>query len=353
MAKRAYIISFIKNNAVLLIATVLAIVSCFFVFPDEKYLGYFDWRTLTCLLGMSAVISGLKNIKFFRILARKIIGVFKTTRSAITALIVITYISSMLIANDMALITFLPLGYFVLRTAKKENFMAFTFTMQTISANLGGMLTPFGNPQNLYLYNYFAIPTGEFFAIMLFPTLFCIALIALVCVFIKSEKIEIDGENTDKLDRPRAIVYFLLFTYMIVLVFRVVPFWTGLFVLPVMFILDRRALVKIDYGLLLTFCMFFIFTGNISRIDAVNQFLSHLLSQNVFLTGVLYCQAISNVPSAVLLSGFTQNYSALLVAVNIGGCGTLISSMASLISYKSFAFYHPEEKKKYLALNAI
>ncbi|MBR2988468.1 MAG: anion permease [Clostridia bacterium] len=351
MSKLEYVKSFIKNNAVLLIATVLAIASCFFIPPDAKYLDYFDFRTLVCLLGMSAVISGLKNIQFFRILARKIIGIFKTTRSAITALIVITYISSMLIANDMALITFLPLGYFVLKTAEKERYMAFTFTMQTVSANLGGMLTPFGNPQNLYLYNYFNIPTGEFFMIMLAPTLFCIALIALVCLFIKREPITPTAESPTPLDRPRAIIYFAMFVYMIVLVFRIVPYWTGLFALPIMFVLDRRSLAKIDYGLLLTFCMFFIFTGNISRIEVVNQFLSSLLSQNVFLTGVLLCQVISNVPSAVLLSGFTTNYPALLVAVNIGGCGTLISSMASLISFKSFCFYHPEEKKKYFLLN--
>ena len=160
MSKRYMIKSFIKNNVVLIIATLGAIISCFFVTPDAKYIEYFDFSTLVCLLGMSVVISALKNIKFFRILARKIIGLFKTTRSAITALVVITYVASMLIANDMALITFLPLGYFVLRSAQKEEYMAYTFTMQTISANLGGMLTPFGNPQNLYLYNYFSIARG-------------------------------------------------------------------------------------------------------------------------------------------------------------------------------------------------
>ncbi|MBQ7224234.1 MAG: citrate transporter [Clostridia bacterium] len=351
MSKRYVIKSFIKNNVVLLIATVCAIISCFFVTPDAQYIEYFDFSTLVCLLGMSVVISALKNIKFFRILARKIIGLFKTTRSAITALVVITYVASMLIANDMALITFLPLGYFVLHSAQKEEYMAYTFTMQTISANLGGMLTPFGNPQNLYLYNYFSIAPSEFFAIMILPTLFAVALIAVCCIVIRSEKITAVEDMEETLNKPRAIIYFILFAYMIVLVFRVVPYWTGLFVIPVILVMDRKALLKVDYALLLTFCAFFVFTGNLARIPEVDAFFRSLLEWNVMLTGVLSCQIISNVPSAALLSGFTQNYSALLVAVNIGGCGTLISSMASLISYKSFSLYRPKEKLKYLLLN--
>ena len=253
----------------------------------------------------------------------------------------------------MALLTFLPLGYFVLHNAEKEEFMAYTFTMQTISANLGGMLTPFGNPQNLYLYNYFAIPTGEFFSIMLPSTLFAVVLIVLCCVFIPSQPITAVEEQEIPLDKPKAIIYFLIFAYMILLVFRVVPAITGLLVIPVMLFLDKSALAKVDYVLLLTFCMFFIFTGNISRIEVVDNFFRSLLGYNVLLTGVLSCQVISNVPSAVLLSGFTQNYPALLVAVNIGGTGTLISSMASLISFKAFCSYRPKEKGKYLLVNSL
>ncbi len=352
MEKRYFIKSLIKNNVVLVVAFVAALVSCFFVFPDKQYLDYFDWRTLISLFGMSAVICALKNLRFFRILANKIISVFKTTRSAITALVVITYVASMLIANDMALLTFLPLGYFVLHSSDKEEYMAYTFTMQTVAANLGGMLTPFGNPQNLYLYNRFSIPTGEFFSIMLVPTLFSVALIALCCVFVKSEPIEPKEAETAKLDKPRTLFLFALFAYMILLVFRVVPFLTGLLIIPIMLVFDRKALAKVDYSLLLTFCMFFIFTGNLARIEIVDRFFRWLLSKSVLLTGVISCQVISNVPSAVLLSGFTSDYSHLLVAVNIGGCGTLISSMASLISFKSFSLYRPKERGKYFALNA-
>lgn len=352
MTKGYYIKSFIKTNIVLVIATVLAVASCFFVFPDKKYLSYFDWRTLISLFGMSAVISALKNIKFFRLLAGKILKVFKTTRSATAALVAITYLASMLIANDMALITFLPLGYFVIKSANMEKRMAFVFTMQTIAANLGGMLTPFGNPQNLYLYNYFSIPTGEFFMIMLYPTLVAVALIAVCCFIGKNEKITLNEEEVKPLNKPIAIICLVLFAYMIALVFRLVPAWTGLLIIPIMLLVDRRALLKVDYPLLLTFCAFFVFTGNLAMIDAVNRFFSFLLSKSVLLTGALSCQVISNVPSAVLLSKFTTNYKSLLVAVNIGGCGTLISSMASLITFKTFLLYRPKESGKYLLINS-
>lgn len=352
MTRGYYIRSFVKTNIVLVIATLLAIASCFLVPPDKQYLGYFDWRTLVSLFGMSAVVASLKNIKFFRILAGKILKVFRTTRSATAALVAITYLASMLIANDMALITFLPLGYFVLKSAGKEDRMAFVFTMQTIAANLGGMLTPFGNPQNLYLYNAFAIPTMEFFAIMWKPTLFAIVLIAACCFIGKNEKIQPPDEEIEPLNKPRAVICGLLFVAMILLVFRVIPVLCGLLIIPVMLFFDRKALAKVDYPLLLTFCAFFVFTGNIARIDAVNAFFGFLLGKSVLLTGVLSCQAISNVPSAVLLSKFTSSYQSLLVAVNIGGCGTLISSMASLISFKSFSLYRPKERGRYLVLNA-
>jgi Na+/H+ antiporter NhaD/arsenite permease-like protein len=257
----------------------------------------------------------------------------------------------MLIANDMALITFLPLGYFVLKSAGREDRMAFTFTMQTIAANLGGMLTPFGNPQNLYLYNAFSIPTAEFFAIMWKPTLFAIALIAACCFIGKSEEIQPVEEEVEPLNKPKAVINALLFVAMVLLIFRVIPVLYGLLVIPIMLVVDRKALAKVDYPLLLTFCAFFVFTGNIARIDAVNRFFAALLEKSVLLTGALSCQVISNVPSAVLLSKFTSSYRSLLVAVNIGGCGTLISSMASLISFKNFSLYRPKEKGKYLFIN--
>ena len=348
--KPNFVLAFFKKNMVFSIAMLAAIISCFFVKPDAQYIGYFDFKTLVSLFVMLAVISALRHISFFRILANKIVKVFKTTRSAIMALVFITYFASMLIANDMALITFLPLGYFVLASTKKEKYMAFTFIMQTIAANLGGMITPFGNPQNLYLYNYFNIPTAEFFAIMWKPTVVSVILILICCLFVKSEPLSGGKPTNKKLDVKKALIYFAFFAYAIVMVFRGVPYWTGLFIIPILFLMDRQAVIDVDYILLLTFCMFFIFSGNLARIPAVNDFFANLLGHNTLLTGALSCQIISNVPSAILLSGFTMDYTHLLVAVNIGGCGTLISSLASLITFKHFSLYQPQNVKKYLVL---
>lgn len=328
---------FMIRNIVFFVALAVAVVSCFFVKPDVKYFEYIDYKTITTLFCMLLVICALKNIYFFRILAKNIIRLFKTTRSSIMALVFITYFSSMLIANDMALLTFLPLGLMVLKSTGKEKFMIFTFIMQNIAANLGGMLTPFGNPQNLYLYNYFAIPTGEFFAIMLVPFLVSLVLIFVSCMFVPKQKLELLPEQTvKKLDVKRALIYIIFFIFTLVIVFRVVPFWTGFFVVPFIILLDKKAMLQVDYMLLLTFVLFFIFAGNFARVEAIKAVLSRLTASSALLTGVISCQLISNVPSAVLLANFTTNYPALLRAVNIGGCGTIISSLASLITFKTF-----------------
>ena len=351
MAIRLRSATFLKRNVVMLIALCLAIVTSFIVPPDKEYIGYFDFKTLSCLFTVLAVVCALKNIRFFYIIARKIVSVFKTAKICVLALVYITFIGSMLIANDMALITFLPLGYFVLSSTGKEKYMAFTFIMQNIAANLGGMLTPFGNPQNLYLYSFFEIPTLEFMGIMLAPFVFSIAIITICClVFVKSEPLEITGEDV-KLPKVRTIIYLLLFTLSILIVFRSIPYFIGLIIIPlVILFMDRRALLKVDYPLLLTFVFFFIFAGNMARIDAVRDFFSFLLEKNTLIFSTLSCQVISNVPSAILLSQFTNNYKELLLGVNIGGVGTLISSLASLITLREFVSHSPKGTKKYILL---
>ena len=351
MAIRLRSFSFAKRNVVMLIALCLAITTSFIIPPDKKYLDYFDFKTLSCLFTVLAVVCALKNIKFFYIIARKIVSVFKTTKIAILALVYITFIGSMLIANDMALLTFLPLGYFVLSSTGKEKYMAFTFIMQNISANLGGMLTPFGNPQNLYLYSFFEINTLEFMGIMLAPFAFSITLITVCClIFVKSEPLSITEEDV-KLPKARTIIYLLLFALAILVVFKGIPYFVGLIIIPIVLLfMDRRALLKVDYPLLLTFVFFFIFAGNMARIDSVRDFFSLLLEKNTLIFSTLSCQIISNVPSAILLSQFTENYSDLLLGVNIGGVGTLISSLASLITLREFVSHNPKATKKYILL---
>ncbi len=344
-------VGFLKKNAVILIAFLAALITCFFVPPDREYLGYFDYKTLSCLFLVLAVVDALKNINFFYILAQKIVKLFKTARMSILGLVYITFIGSMLIANDMALLTFLPLGYFVLISTGKKKYMAFTFIMQNIAANLGGMLTPFGNPQNLYIYSHYNIPTLEFMWIMLFPFLFSIALITMCCViFVKEEPLEID-DTVSFLPMGRAFLYLALFILATLIVFRTIPYQLGLIIIPlVLFFVDRKALKMVDYPLLLTFVFFFIFSGNMARIGAVREIFSYLLNKSTLLFSILSCQIISNVPSAILLSQFTENYRDLLLGVNIGGVGTLISSLASLITFKEYTKHNPGKAKYYIGM---
>ena len=341
----------VKSNAVMLIAAAAAIATSFIVPPDSEYIGYFDFRTLTCLFTVLAVVCALKNVRFFYTVAEWIVKRARNTRMSALALVYITFIGSMLIANDMALLTFLPLGYYVLVSSKKEEYMAVVFILQNIAANLGGMLTPFGNPQNLYLYSKFAIPDGEFMLIMLPLFLLAVTLITLsVFIFIRPEPISFTG-IVKKLPAGRVTLYMVLFLVAILSVFRIVPYVVALIVIPpIIFISDRAALAKVDYGLLLTFVFFFIFSGNMARIEAVRELFSALLDRSTLLVSTLSCQFISNVPSAILLSQFTDNYRELLMGVNIGGCGTIISSLASLITFREYCDHNPGRALRYLGI---
>lgn len=341
--------AFVRKNTVMVIAFFAAAMTTIFVPIDAHYIGYFDFKTLTCLFCVLAVVCALKDIRFFYMLARRIVHLFRNARLSILALVYITFIGSMLIANDMALLTFLPLGYLVLATTGKEKYMPFTFIMQNIAANLGGMLTPFGNPQNLYLYTKFSIPNAEFVSIMAPPFTLAVALITASClIFVKPDALEVPDEEIS-LPPLRTALYIALFALAIAIVFRGIPYWIGLVVIPlVLLFVDRKALLEVDYPLLLTFVFFFIFAGNMGRIDAVRSFFS-LLEKDTLTFSTLSCQFISNVPSAILLSQFTDNYRALLVGVNIGGVGTLIASLASLITFREYVKHNPGKAGSYIA----
>ena len=345
------ILRFIKKHTVMCIAALAALVTCLIVPPDAEYLGYLDLKTLSCLFLTLAVVCALRNIKFFTILARKLVKLTGNLRLLTLMLVYITFIGSMLIANDMALITFLPLGYYALHATCTEQYMAYIFILQNISANLGGMLTPFGNPQNLYLYSYFNIPTGEFTMIMLPPFLLAVGLLTVCCLFVRPEKLKLTEDFPERLPKGKTALYLVLFAASLLIVFRVIPYLAGLIVIPVVLLFaDRRALRDVDYPLLLTFVFFFIFAGNLSRVPAVHTLLSGLMEKDALLVSTLSCQGISNVPSAILLSRFTDNYRALLLGVNIGGTGTIIASLASLITYSEYKILHPRDSRRYLKL---
>ncbi len=346
-----HIIHFIAGNTVMVVALIAAIVTSFIIPPDAQYLDYFDLKTLTCLFCVLAVVCALKNIRFFYILARKIVQCFRNTRYSILALVYITFIGSMLIANDMALLTFLPLGFLVLSTTGEKRYMAFTFVMQNIAANLGGMLTPFGNPQNLYLYSKFNIDTLEFMGIMAPLFVISVVLITICCfIFVKPGKLQITDEPV-YLPKGKTILLLALFALSIIIVFEGIPYWIGLIIIPVaLLFLDRKALKDVDYPLLLTFVFFFIFAGNMARIELVRNFFSYLMEKSTLLFSIMSCQIISNVPSAILLSQFTDNYRELLMGVNIGGVGTLISSLASLITFREYVNQNPDKSKSYILI---
>ncbi|MBR6708542.1 MAG: hypothetical protein IKL84_02560 [Clostridia bacterium] len=228
--------------------------------------------------------------------------------------------------------------------------MAFTFILQNIAANLGGMLTPFGNPQNLYLYTRYQISNTEFVQIMAIPFAVSIGMIFLICLFIPREPLVVEGKE-EKIPVARTTIYLLLFAASLLIVFRIIPYPIGiLLTLAVLLPLDRNALAKVDYGLLLTFVCFFIFAGNMSRLEPVRALFSALLEKSTLLTAVACCQCISNVPSAILLSQFTENYPALLIGVNIGGAGSLVASLASLITFRTYTNRYPAGARRYLSL---
>ena len=354
-ASKWYIVKgILKSRIVLIVALVAAAVTCFFVPPDGGYADYFDLDTLSCLFCTLAVVSALKRRRFFEWLATKIVTAFGNMRRVTFALVFVTYFGSMIMANDMALITFLPLGWLVLSSCGKTKYTAFVFVMQNVAANLGGMLTPFGNPQNLYLYSFFEIDAGEFFAIMAIPFAVAFVLIAGTCLVVKPEPIRLETHPEPAPPVWRMIVYFVLFALSVMIVFRVFPYYVGLIVVTVaLAILEPKCFLRVDYGLLLTFCAFFVFSGNLARIPAVRDLLASVVAMSPLLVGTATCQVISNVPSAVLLSRFTTDYRHLLIAVNIGGLGTPVSSLASLITLGEYRKREPGKTLRYLGLFSL
>ncbi len=346
------VLHFCRSNVVFLIALAAAVITSCIVPPDAAYLDYFDFGTLACLFSTLAVVNALKRHLFFTKLAERIVSMTGNLKICMLALVWITFIGSMIIANDMALLTFLPLGCFILISTGNERYMALAFILQNAAANLGGMLTPFGNPQNLYLFSRFEIPTGEFILTMLPPFLVSMTLVTVAClVFFPRTKIEVKTRESEKLPPVRTAFYLILFLLVILAVFRVMPHYIPLVLILVsLLFLDRGALAKVDYPLLLTFVCFFIFSGNMVRIPAVASFFSGLLEKAPLVVSTLSCQVISNVPTAILLSGFTDAWRPLLLGVNIGGVGSLISSLASLITFRTYLNHNPGKAGKYLAL---
>ena len=334
----------IRQNATASIAAAAALVTMLFVPPDAAYLGYFDLNTLACLFALLAVIRALRNAGFFETIAHAVVRRFKTLRGLGCALVGVTLVCSMFATNDMALLMLLPLSTVTLASTGNERALPFTFVMQAIAANLGGMILPFGNPQNIFLNSRFGIAFPDFLATMALPFAVSVILIALCCLAgFKAAPLSSSGvpyaDASERAPLPRAktALYLVLFALSLGMVFRVVPFVAGVVIVAAALLFaDRRALAHVDWGLLATFALFFVFSGNMARIPEVQGFFSMLLGQSTLVTSALASQVISNVPAAILLAPFVDGYQSLLIGVNIGGAGTLIASLASLIAFNHF-----------------
>ena len=347
------IISFLKKDIVMCISLVLAMISMFIVPPSKEYAHYIDFRTLSLLLCLMLVMAGFRSLGVFHQLGQVLLRLCHNTRQIALVLIGLCFFTSMLITNDVALITFIPFTIEILMLSNEHKLAIPIIVMQTIAANLGSMLTPLGNPQNLYLYSLSGVSLGSFIVTMLPYCILSLIGILLTSLLIAKHAVNTANEsyNTWKISgyRPKMILYTLLFFLCLLCVVRILPYQILLaIVLILIAILDRKNLTQADYALLLTFTFLFIFIGNLSNIDVINAKLAQVIQGHELLSGILASQVISNVPAAILLSGFTENYHDLLISVNLGGLGTLIASMASLISFKQFCAVYGDSKLKYL-----
>lgn len=345
-------ISFIKKETVLCVALLLAFISVFLVHPDKGYIDYIDFRTLAILFCLMAVMAGLKEIGVFHRLASGLIRHTHSLMGITITLNLLCFFLSMVITNDVALLTLVPFSFIIISmTDTKKGFAATLIIMLTIAANMGSMLTPLGNPQNLYLYGKSGLSFAEFLKTMLPYTgaAFIMLLLWIAVYCRKRTPVKITFETGTTIDKRKMLVYIILFVVSLLAVLKVYPYWIALIaVVLLMAVFDIRNFARVDYSLLLTFIGFFIFIGNMGRLPAFRDFLEKIVNRNLTATGIISSQVISNVPASLLLSGFTDRYKPLLIAVNLGGLGTLIASMASLISYKIYARECPDTKGRYL-----
>lgn len=365
---------FFKKETVCCIAFLLAVVSMFFIPPSVNYFSYIDFRVLALLFSLMAVVRGFSSIGVFTRLGTMLLTHVHSLRMLSALFIFLCFFFSMLITNDVALITFVPFTILVLSMAEQKKFLIPVIVLETIAANLGSMLTPLGNPQNLYLYTISGLSIGAFVRIML-PYSFVSAILLLIFIlFLPKDTVStataastanltntVTASNTSnviyeavkarKNSRILFTAYLILFLLCLLTVLHILPYQIMfLLVLTGFLLLDYRVLKDVDYFLLLTFLCFFIFIGNMKQISLVHELISKLLVHHEVLMGIGASQIISNVPAAILLSGFTDDYSALLIGVNLGGLGTLIASLASLISFKFYTNSNGSDTRRFLEI---
>ncbi len=329
---------FFRRELVLCVSALAAAVSCCFVPPDRGYLAYPDLRTLALLYCLMTAVAGLSRAGLFSRLAGTLCARAGNVRRLGLALVLLSFFSSMLITNDVALLTFVPFAASALTLGGRGKALSYTVVLQTAAANLGSMLTPVGNPQNLYLYSRYGYGLGDFLRLTFPVWAASLVLCAGACLLLDRSPLTPERREPEPLDRRGTVVSLCLFLLCLGVVLRLLPWPVMLLGLILTLLLtDRRLLLQADFLLLLTFLCFFVFSGNLARIPGVSGALRRLLLGREYLTALAASQVISNVPAALLLSGFTEAGDALVLGVDIGGLGTPIASLASLISLKLYS----------------
>lgn len=351
----AKLIAFFKKETILCVAGLLAVISMVWVPPDGEYMGYINWQVLVLLFCLMSVMGGLQALGIFKAIANTLLHWANGLRQLTLLLVLLCFFFAMVVTNDVALITFVPFTILLLQMADLKGEMIPILVLQTIAANLGSMLTPIGNPQNLYLYTVSGMSPADFVLTMLPLTLLSLFPLVLCCMLTKDVPLSgqmlppVQGESFSMREKVTLSALLMLFAACLMTVFHVMPYWTVLGISLIWFVFfERDVLGKVDYSLLITFIFFFVFIGNMGRIPAMRDAIASILAGREMIVSFLCSQIISNVPAAVLLSGFTDHWKELLFGVNIGGLGTLIASMASLISYKFFVQADEKAKGKYL-----
>ena len=354
---------FLKNETVLCISLLLAVLSAFVIKPDILYLTYPDYRTIALLFCLMIIVAGFQSLGIFSMLGHFLITRAGSVRGLSVVMVLLCFFSSMVITNDVTLITFVPFTILVLRMSGRVERILKLIVLETIAANLGSMATPIGNPQNLYLYSISDLTAGEFMqAVIPYAGLSLVLLV--VVVFVGKDEPLLDVSVKDEQEKRagrkagrvfgHAVPLLILLILCLLVVFRILPYQPVLIcVILVILVINRKLYLSVDYFLLLTFLCFFVFIGNMKRIPQVSELLVSVVQGRELLTGILTSQIISNVPAAILLSGFSSDFSALLTGVNLGGLGTLIASLASLISFKFFVKEYPDQKGTFMKVFTI
>ena len=347
-----HLLTWLKGEPVLLISALCALLSMFLTPPSAAYLGYIDQRVLILLFSLMAVVAGLQDCGLFEVQAQKLLTGRRRMKILKLLLVMLPFFTSMLVTNDVARLAFVPFAVLTLGLVGRSGELLWVVVLQTLAANLGSMATPVGNPQNLYLYNTYSIAPGQFFAVILPLTLVSFVALAVACLVGKDETIEVHFPEKAALRRPgRMGLLLLLFVLCLLCVFHVVGEWVLLaVVLIALLIAGRDLLPRVDYGLLATFVCFFVFAGNIGAVPALREGLTQALAWNAALVSGLASQVISNVPAALLLSGFTDDWRGLLLGTDIGGLGTPVASLASLISLKLYLRTQNANGDRYLLI---